>query len=72
MLINVNPLISPEILQLIRSIGHGDKFVLAMQIFHRILVNKLYRMDGLSMPEARAFKPFPLTVSFLTQLREWK
>ena len=29
MLINVNPLISPEILSLIRSMGHGDKFVLS-------------------------------------------
>ena len=33
MLINVNPLISPEILSLIRSMGHGDKLVLVMQIF---------------------------------------
>ena len=29
MLINVNPLISPEILSLIRSMGHGDKLVLS-------------------------------------------
>ena len=53
MLINVNPLISPEILQLIRSMGHGDKFVLSDANFPSYShANKLYRMDGLSIPEA--------------------
>ena len=51
--INVNPLISPEILQLIRSMGHGDKFVLSDANFPSYShANKLYRMDGLSIPEA--------------------
>ena len=50
MLINVNPLISPEILQLIRSMGHGDKFVLSDANFPSYShANKLYRMDGLSI-----------------------
>ena len=55
MLINVNPLISPEILQLIRSMGHGDKFVLSdnyLISWYYTQENKLYRMDGLSIPEA--------------------
>ena len=53
MLINVNPLISPEILQLIRSMGHGDKFVLSDANFPSYShANKLYRMDGLSIPQA--------------------
>ena len=53
MLINVNPLISPEILQLIRSMGHGDKLVLSDANFPSYShANKLYRMDGLSIPEA--------------------
>lgn len=53
MLINVNPLISPEILQLIRSMGHGDKFVLSDANFPSYShANKLYRMDGLNIPQA--------------------
>ena len=53
MLINVNPLISPEILSLIRSMGHGDKFVLSDANFPSYSQgNKLYRMDGLSRPQA--------------------
>ena len=53
MLININPLISPEILQLIRSMGHGDKFVLSDANFPSYShANKLYRMDGLNIPQA--------------------
>ena len=53
MLINVNPLISPEILKLIRSMGHGDKFVLSDANFPSYShANKLYRMDGLNIPQA--------------------
>ena len=53
MLINVNPLISPVILQLIRSMGHGDKFVLSDANFPSYShANKLYRMDGLNIPQA--------------------
>ena len=53
MLINVNPLISPEILQLIRSMGHGDKFVLSDANFPSYShANKLFRMDGLNISQA--------------------
>tara|TARA_A100001011_G_scaffold391133_1_gene475959 strand:+ start:2466 stop:2918 length:453 start_codon:yes stop_codon:yes gene_type:complete len=53
MLINVNPLISPDILALIRSMGHGDKFVLSDANFPSYSqVDKVYRMDGLNVPQA--------------------
>ena len=53
MLIIVNPLISTEILSLIRSMGHGDKFVLSDANFPSYSQgNKLYRMDGLNLPQA--------------------
>ena len=53
MLINVNPLISPEILAFIRSMGHGDKFVLSDANFPSYSQgNKVFRMDGLNVPQA--------------------
>ena len=63
MLINVNPLISPEILSLIRSMGHGDKLVLSDANFPSYPQgNKLYRMDGLNVPQAAEalLEHFPL------------
>ena len=72
MLINVNPLISPEILQLIRSMGHGDKFVLSDANFPSYShANKLYRMDGLNIPQAAEalLTHFPLD-SFIPHLVE--
>ena len=40
-------------LQLIRSMGHGDKFVLSDANFPSYShANKLYRMDGLNIPQA--------------------
>ena len=53
MLINVNPLLSPEILSLLRSMGHGDRFILSDANFPSYShANKLYRMDGLNIPQA--------------------
>lgn len=53
MLINVNPLISPDILHLIRSMGHGDRFVLSDANFPSYSqVEKVYRMDGINVPQA--------------------
>ncbi len=49
MLINVNPLISPEILQLIRSMGHGDKFLIDANVFkvgeYKAFVEPYFRDD---------------------------
>ena len=53
MLINVNPLLSPDILSHIRSMGHGDKFVLSDANFPSYSqVDKVFRMDGLNVPQA--------------------
>jgi len=53
MLINVNPLLSPEILLLLRSMGHGDRFILSDANFPSYShANKLYRMDGLNISQA--------------------
>ena len=68
MLINVNPLISPEILSLIRSMGHGDKFVLSDANFPSYSQgNKIFRMDGLNVPQAAAalLTHFPLDLSLI-------
>ena len=49
MLINVDPLLSPEILSLLRSMGHGDRFVLSDANFPSYSHNStLIRLDGLN------------------------
>ena len=53
MLINVNPLLSPDILYLFRSMGHGDRFVLSDANFPSYSqTDRVYRMDGLNIPQA--------------------
>ena len=53
MLINVDPLLNPEILSLLRSMGHGDKLVLADANFPSAsLAKKLIRLDGANIPNA--------------------
>ena len=53
MLINVNPLLSPDILSTLRSMGHGDKFVLSDANFPSYShTDNLLRMDGLNLPQA--------------------
>ena len=53
MLINVDPLLNPEILSLLRSMGHGDRFVLSDANFPSSSHNStLIRMDGLNIPQA--------------------
>ena len=69
MLININPLISPEILGLLRSMGHGDRFVLSDANFPSYShAAKLFRMDGLSIPQAAEalLSVFPLD-SFIAE-----
>ena len=69
MLINVNPLLSPEILSLLRSMGHGDRFVLSDANFPSYSHNStLLRMDGLNIPEAAKaiLSVFPLD-SFVSE-----
>ena len=53
MLININPILSPELLHALRSMGHGDKLVLADANFPSAsLTKKLIRLDGVNIPNA--------------------
>ena len=53
MLINIDPILSPELLHALRSMGHGDKLVLADANFPSAsLAKKLIRLDGINIPNA--------------------
>ena len=53
MLINLNPLLGPELLSVLRSMGHGDKIVLADANFPaHSLGKKVIRLDGIDIPKA--------------------
>ena len=53
MLINIDPILSPELLHALRSMGHGDKLVLADANFPSAsLAKKLIRIDGVNIPNA--------------------
>ena len=53
MLININPILSPELLFNLRSMGHGDKLVLVDANFPADTLNKrVIRLDGVSIPDA--------------------
>ena len=69
MLINVNPLLSPDILATLRSMGHGDRFVLSDANFPSFShTDNLLRMDGLNIPQAAEalLSVFPLD-SFIAE-----
>ena len=53
MLININPILSPELLFILRSMGHGDKLILADANFPADTMNKkVVRLDGVNIPDA--------------------
>jgi L-fucose mutarotase len=53
MLININPILSPELLFTLRTMGHGDKLILADANFPADTMNKkVVRLDGVNIPEA--------------------
>ena len=53
MLINIDPILSPELLHALRSMGHGDKLVLADANFpSAALAKKIIRLDGANIPNA--------------------
>ena len=63
MLINIDPILSPEILHTLRSLGHGDKLILSDSNFPAYSMNsRVHRLDGVDA--ARAAKAilsvFPL------------
>ena len=53
MLININPILSPELLFTLRTMGHGDKLILADANFPADTMNKkVVRLDGVNIPDA--------------------
>ena len=53
MLIKIDPILSPDLLFLLRSMGHGDKLVLADANFPAHSMNKnVVRLDGVNINEA--------------------
>jgi len=75
MLINIDPILSPELLHALRSMGHGDKLVLADANFPSAsLAKKLIRLDGANIPNAAKaiLSVLPLDSFMITLLKEWK
>ena len=53
MLININPVLSPELLFHLRSMGHGEKLILADANFPSNSTNdKVIRLDGVNIKDA--------------------
>ena len=53
MLINIDPTLSPKLLSTLRSMGHGDRLVLADANFPSTsLAKRLIRLDGIDIPSA--------------------
>ena len=53
MLININPILSPELLFHLRSMGHGEKLILADANFPANTSNdKVIRLDGVDIKDA--------------------
>ena len=70
MLIKINPVLSPELLFVLRSMGHGDKLTLADANFPADTMNKkVIRLDGVSIPEAAKaiLSVFPLDSFLVSQ-----
>ena len=70
MLIKINPILSPELLFVLRSMGHGDKLVLADANFPADTMNKkVIRLDGVNIPDAAEaiLSVFPLDSFLVSQ-----
>tara|TARA_B100000029_G_C17408283_1_gene899755 strand:+ start:336 stop:797 length:462 start_codon:yes stop_codon:yes gene_type:complete len=53
MLINIDPILSPNLLSIMQSMGHGDKLVLSDANFPAHSNNsKVVRLDGIDVPRA--------------------
>ena len=53
MLINIDPVLSPELLSILRTMGHGDRLVLCDANFPANSNNSLViRLDGIDIPRA--------------------
>ena len=70
MLININPILSPELLFHLRSMGHGEKLILADANFPaNTSNNKVIRLDGVGIKEAASaiLSVFPLDSFIVSQ-----
>ena len=70
MLININPILSPELLFHLRSMGHGEKLILADANFPANTSNdKVIRLDGVGIKEAASaiLSVFPLDSFIVSQ-----
>ena len=70
MLININPILSPEILFHLRSMGHGEKLILADANFPSSTTNdRVLRLDGVGIKDAASaiLSVFPLDSFVVSQ-----
>ena len=70
MLININPILSPELLFHLRSMGHGEKIILADANFPANTSNdRVVRLDGVGIKEAASaiLSVFPLDSFIVSQ-----
>ena len=70
MLTNINPILSPELLFHLRSMGHGEKLILADANFPANTSNdKVIRLDGVGIKEAASaiLSVFPLDSFIVSQ-----
>ena len=70
MLININPILSPELLFHLRSMGHGEKLILADANFPaNSMNNKVIRLDGVNISDAAEaiLSVFPLDSFIVSQ-----
>ncbi|MDA9600764.1 ribose ABC transporter [bacterium] len=70
MLIKINPILSPELLFTLRTMGHGDKLVLADANFPANTMNKnVIRLDGVNIRDAAKaiLSVFPLDSFIVSQ-----
>ena len=70
MLININPVLSPELLFHLRSMGHGEKLILADANFPANSMNgKVIRLDGVNISKAAEaiLSIFPLDSFIVSQ-----
>ena len=70
MLININPVLSPELLFHLRSMGHGEKIILADANFPaNTSNNKVIRLDGVGIKDAASaiLSVFPLDSFIVSQ-----
>ena len=70
MLIKINPILSPELLFTLRSMGHGDKLILADANFPANTSNdRVIRLDGVDIKEAASaiLSVFPLDSFIVSQ-----